>query len=175
MKIKVFLFLLAALALCTFEAQAQKGAKIDGKNLKELAGNWSGELIYLDYGDDKSKITLKVKTQNIWTKTNLKRDVVFTEPNGKEIKSSSAMTIGDDKRTLIEDKDSWRVVKNIFDGDKKQRTIVLETNGSDNNKKALIRKTMVIGRGEYTITKEVRYEGTNDFFVRNEFRFTRAD
>lgn len=175
MKIKPILFLLALVTLFGIEAAAQNSVKIEDKNLKELAGNWRGELTYLDYRDDKSKVTLKVRTLNNWAKPNLTRDVVFTEPNGKEIKSNSVLKIGDDKRSLIEDKDSWRVVKNDYDRDKKQRTIVLETDGDDNNKKAVLRKTLIIGQKQYTITKEVRYEGGSEFFFRNEFRFMRAE
>jgi hypothetical protein len=175
MKFKTVLFMALLTAFVIVRAEAQTATKIEGKNLKVLAGSWKGELTYLDYKDDKSKVVLKVRTTNVWANPNLTRNIVFTEPNGKEIKSDSVLKIGDDKRSLLEDKDTWRVVKNVFDRDKQQRIVVLETNGEDNNKKAILRKTLVIGKNQYTITKEVSYESGSEFFFRNEFRFTRAE
>ena len=175
MKTKTILFLLLCVTVYAFEANGQTVVKIEESHLKELTGNWSGELTYLDYKDDKSKISLKVRTTNSWSKPALTRRTIFTEPNGKEIKSDSVLKIGDDRRSLDEDKDNWRVVKNDYDRDKKQRIIILETDGEDNNKKANLRKTIAIGKNQYSITKEVRYEGTSDYIFRNEFRFSRSE
>src|SRR6187399_952497 len=115
MNSKKILMLPLLLIFFVFHLQAQNTAKIEGKQLKDLAGNWNGELTYLDYRDDKSKVTLKVRTTNVWANSKLTRNVVFTEPNGKEIKNDSVLTIADDSRSLLEDKDKWRVVKNIYD------------------------------------------------------------
>lgn len=170
------LFSSILLCLClNFAAFAQTAkAKLNADQLQTLSGSWEGTLTYLDYQNDKSKVTLKVKSVNQWLAPNLSRDVIFTEPNGKEIKSAAVTTVANDGKNITEDKLTWAVIKNAFDKKKKERTVVYEARGEDNDKPADLRKTLVIRQDEYTVTKTVRYQNTAEYFVRNEFRFLKV-
>ena len=51
--------------------------------------------------------------------------------------------------------------------------IVTMNNGMDNDKQAVIRHTYLINKKSFSIKKEVKYEGTQEFFERNEYSLTR--
>jgi len=55
----------------------------------------------------------------------------------------------------------------------KKRAIICETKWKDNDRNADLRETMIIGTNEFSVTKEVRYENTTDYFVRNKHSYRR--
>ena len=48
--------------------------------------------------------------------------------------------------------------------------IIADREGSDNNKEADIRETFIVGPGVFNITKEVKYEGKEKYFTRNQLQ-----
>ncbi len=161
--------LLIGLLLSSFSAQV----KVKNKELKNLAGNWDGELEYLDYQNDKSKTRLKLRSINTFKDGKVSQEIVYIEPNGKEVESAGAFALSPDGLQIVEKKMKWTITKNFFDKRAKTRTIVYETKWTDNDRNADLRETMIIGESEFSVTKEVRYENTADFFVRNTHRYKR--
>ncbi|MEP6705268.1 MAG: hypothetical protein ABJB34_10735, partial [Acidobacteriota bacterium] len=51
--------------------------------------------------------------------------------------------------------------------------IVTTNNGTDNDKPAVFRHTYLLSKQSFSIKKEVKYEGTNEFFERNEYSWIR--
>lgn len=147
--------------------------RVKNKELKNLAGNFVGELEYLDYKNDTSKTVLKLRSINTITGSKVSQAIIYIEPNGKEVKSASAFTISADGTKLSEEKMTWTIIGNRFDKKSKTRTIVYEIKWTDNERPADLRETLVIGENEFTVTKEVRYENTENFFVRNTHRYRR--
>lgn len=162
-------FLAIGLLLSSVSAQV----KVKNKELKNLAGNWQGELEYLDYKNDESKTRLKLSSLNTIKDGKFSQEIVYVEPNGKTVKSGGSFALSPDGRQIVEEKIKWTITKNSFDKQGKTRTIVYETKWKDNDRNADLRETMIIGKDEFSVTKEVRYENTADFFVRNTHRYTR--
>lgn len=146
---------------------------VKNKELKNLAGNWEGELEYLDYQNDKSKTRLKLRSVNTVKDGKVSQAIVYIEPNGKEVKSGGAFALSPDGREIVEEKIKWTITKNSFDKKAKTRAIVYETKWKDNDRAAELRETMIVGENEFSVTKEVRYENTADYFVRNTHRYKR--
>jgi len=67
----------------------------------------------------------------------------------------------------------WAITKNSFDKNVKTRTTVYEAKWKDDDRNADLRETMITGENKFSVTKEVRYENTNDFFVRNTHSYKR--
>ena len=55
----------------------------------------------------------------------------------------------------------------------KELRFVTEKSGLDNNKKALFRYTYMISGTNFSIKKEVRYEGAQEFIERNQYVWKR--
>ena len=167
------LFAAALLSIGLLFSDVSAQVKVKNKELKSLAGNWEGELEYLDYQNDKSKTRLKLRSVNTFKDGKVSQAIVYLEPNGKEVKSSGSFALSPDGRAIIEEKMTWTITKNSFDKQGKTRTIVYETKWKDNDRNADLRETMIVKADEFSVTKEVRYENTPDFFVRNTHRYTR--
>ena len=163
-KTLILLFLLFGVSSLAFAK-----AKIKTKDLLILTGaQWSGNLIYLDYGTNK-QVSIPSNLIVTQSKEN-KFSWIFEYKYPDEPKADS-------KDTIIIGKDG-----SLLDGEKViERTelnnqtlkIVTEKNGTDNDKKSIFRFTYLIGKTEFSIKKEVRYEDSNDFFVRNEYKWKR--
>lgn len=162
-----FLILLS----CSFVTAAQ--VKVNAKELNDLAGNWEGNLEYLDYQDEKSKITLKLRAIVGVVNGKVSQQTVYIEPNGKEVKGGGSYALSTDGTRILEEKMMWTITKNTFDKRSKIRTIVYQTKWKDNDRNADLRETLLIGANEFSVTKEVRYENTSKFFVRNSHTYQR--
>ncbi|QBA63999.1 hypothetical protein [Muriicola soli] len=51
--------------------------------------------------------------------------------------------------------------------------IITEYYGKDNNKKALIRNVYILGPTRFITRKEVKFDETGDWLMRNEYNFVR--
>lgn len=169
----MILFATALLSIGLLLSSVSGQIIVKNKELKNLAGNWEGELEYLDYQNDKSRTRLKLRSFNTVKDGKVSQAIVYIEPNGKEVKSSGAFALSPNGREIVEEKIKWTITKNSFDKKAKTRAIVYETNWKDNDRTADLRETMIIGENEFSVTKEVRYENTADFFVRNTHRYKR--
>lgn len=162
---------LLSVGLLFFAADAQ--VKVNNQELKRLAGDWTGELEYLDYQNDQSKVRLKMRATNTVADGKVSQAIIYVEPNGKEVKSDGWFSLSPDGANIVEEKMRWTITKNLFDKQAKTRTIVYETKGRDNDRNADLRETLIVGKNEFSITKEVRYENTDEYFVRNTHRYIR--
>ena len=54
-----------------------------------------------------------------------------------------------------------------------QIEIITEYSGKDNKKKALIRNKYILGSKKFVIRKEVKFENSNEWIMRNEYSFGR--
>jgi len=167
------LFAAALLSIGLLLSSASAQVKVKNKELKKLAGNWNGELEYLDYQNDKSKTRLKLRSANTVKDGRVSQEIIYIEPNGKEVKSGGWFALSPDGTQIVEEKMKWTITSNSFDKKSKTRRIVYETQWKDNDRDADLRVTMIIGENEFSVTKEVRYENTADFFVRNTHRYTK--
>ncbi|MBL7815152.1 MAG: hypothetical protein JNL70_09080 [Saprospiraceae bacterium] len=130
-----------------------------------LQGNWKGVLEYTDYQDDKTKVELTTfasfaivdKKMNVYT--------TYIEPNGDAVYNTSEIFV-----TKKGDKVSfYKSLMTLIE--RGENRMVLTCNGEDNNQKSLIRETIEWSNKILIITKEVKYDGTETFLRRHQYRF----
>ncbi len=166
MKFALLTVLLILGFVCSAVAQ---GASVSAGDLKTLEGReWSGTLTYLDYSSNKKtsiksnlKVTAAAEDKMAWRFEYIYPD----EPkaNGKSDVKLSTDGLTFNEQTVIE-----RI--KLADGTTK---IVTTKDGPDNGKKALFRHTYLVSAKSFSIMKEVRTEGSADFFERNTYTWTR--
>jgi len=161
-------FILSSLLLLssTIAFTQKKGATM--RDLDGLPGSWAGTLTYTDYSDDKKQVTLPTKLEIVGRNDSLIFNYSYTEPNGKVVTDKGDMRIYDDGKQLLYDGNEFDIVAVRRVGDR--LTIIGDREGKDNDKDAAIRETFVIGPGVFNITKEVKYETAEKFFVRNKLQ-----
>jgi len=138
---------------------------VDPEDIEIILGDWTGSLTYIDYSSnepytmpadvtvkqDKNKLTLNFKYPN--------------EPNANSKGQISISKKGDkiNKEIVV----SKRELSN------EQLEIITEYDGKDNEKKALIRNKYIIGSKKFVVRKEVKFENSNEWIMRNEYSFER--
>ncbi len=152
-----------------FGLAGMESAKIKATDLQRLMGaQWKGALTYLDYQNNK-----KVSIPSNLTVTRSSRDKLswifeFQYPKEPQANNRETITLAKDGKTLSGE----TVIERTLLADKTLR-IVTEKSGPDNDKKALFRFTYLLSDTKFSIKKEVRYEGTTEYFERNEYVWTR--
>lgn len=143
--------------------------KVRTKDFQQLTGaQWKGTLTYLDYRANKkvsipSNLTVTGSNEN-------KLSWVFDYQYPDEPKANSRDTVTMSKDGKIIDGET--VVERVKLAEDTVR-LVTEKSGKDNDKTATFRFTYLISRKRFSIKKEVRYEGANEFFERNEYSWER--
>lgn len=162
------LFILVLTFVFAFSVSAQN-AKMSVNDLKTIEGKqWVGNLTYVNYGSGKK---VSIPSNLTVTRSNADRNIwVFDyqypdEPkaNGKsDIKLSSDGKMFNDGSVIEKQKLPGGVLK-----------FVTTKDGMDDNKPSLLRYTYLVSKRAFSIKKEVRTEGSAEFFERNTYRWTR--
>lgn len=145
---------------------------VSNSDFKEMIADWTGNLSYLNYQDDKSIFTIPCILKTTFKNGKLKTKITYDEldKKGKKMTSKSSFHISKDGQHLMVGKDKWKIISS-----KKSDTqiqIITQTTGDDNNRPSEFRMTLTITKGEsIQWKKEVKYQGTENFFNRNNFSF----
>ena len=157
------------IALVFLVSASAQTAKISPDDLKGLEGSqWIGTLTYLDYSSNKktaikSNVTISRVAADKFTWT-----FEYQYPDEPKANSQDSVILSPDGKTL----DGETVIERskLPDGTLK---FVTTKNGEDNGKKALYRFTYLASKNNFSVKKEARLEGTTEYFVRNEYAWTR--
>lgn len=138
---------------------------VSAADFESLAGtDWAGELSYLNYREP-TRSTIPVRLELA-----IEGDVVMyglAYPGEAEANNRGDFVIGDDGRSL----DGATLVSRERDGDR--LVLVTEKDGEDADRPARLRFTYSLSPNAFSWRKDVRFEGEEDFFNRNEFALTR--
>ncbi|MEO8211049.1 MAG: hypothetical protein ABI840_10850 [bacterium] len=137
--------------------------------LKIFTGKiWKGNLTYKDYSKD-TEVTIPSELLVVQSDTN-PADCYFSMmyPDEPQMNSTTLIKLSDEGKKF--DGEIIIEKKYLKDG---SLYFVTESKGADNDKKADIRHLYTINASEFIIKKEVRYEGQEDFFLRNKYEFQR--
>ncbi len=146
-----------------------KTPKIKSSDFKLLtAGQWKGKLTYQDYRSNKKVSILSNLTVTESNENKLSWIFEYEYPDEPKANKKSIVKISKDGKTFDEE----TVVERINLPNKTLR-IVTTNNGTDNDKPAVFRHTYLLSKQSFSIKKEVKYEGTNEFFERNEYSWIR--
>ena len=141
--------------------------KITSEDLKIVIGSWEGSITYLDYQTNKPftmaahLIVKQGKSENILLLNNI-------YPNEPKANSSDKIKIA--KNGMLLNKNVVTSREDLENGHIKIQT---EHEAKDDNKKALMRYTYIIGNDFFLIRKEVQFEEAGDWIKRSEFNYHR--
>lgn len=139
--------------------------KITPEDLKMAIGSWEGSITYLDYQTGKPfTMTANVIVEQGRDKNSLVlKNIYPNEPkanNSERIKASkNGMFLNKSVVTSREEQENGRI------------QIQTEDEGKDNNKRALIRYTYILGTDVFLIRKEVQFEPSGEWIKRSEFNY----
>ncbi|MCL9807225.1 hypothetical protein NAT51_16965 [Flavobacterium amniphilum] len=135
------------------------------KDLKNLIGKWEGTLTYLDYQTNKP-YTMPANIEVSFINSNhfLYKNIYPKEPKANSIDTLkialNGQELNNDRITSIK-----RTKNNII--------IVTEVDGNDGNdqKKALLRTTYSLDKSKFSISKDVKFDGTSTWIKRHDYSF----
>ena len=155
---KIFIFLSLMTVLGHANAQS-----FNLKDLSASVGQWEGKLTYLDYTTGKPYTMLA--NINIALTDDKKGYVMDYEYPKEPHANTKDTTYLVDKRF---GKDKIVEFKKDADGGFKMMTEIEGEDGND-HKKAILRHICLLKANAYSITKEVKFEGTDQWIKRNEY------
>lgn len=161
------LFSFLAIVTISFQISAQT---ITAEHIEKVAGSWSGTLTYTDDTDDVSKYRLSATMEASWNGKKLVYNIVYTDPMGEIINIKQTVKLSENEHELIMN-GTWSIVD--FKSKGENWSVGLEKAGRDNNKPSIIQQDIDFKPNEITIIKHVKYDGTEEFFQRNKYEFTR--
>jgi hypothetical protein len=144
-------------------------AKITSEDLNVVIGNWEGSITYLDYQTNKpftmpaNLIVTQGKSENILFLKNI-------YPNEPKANRSDKIKIS--KNGMLLNKNAVISRKELENGHIQIKT---EHEAKDENKKALLRYTYIMGDNFFLIRKEVQFEDAGDWLKRSEFSYHRKN
>ena len=129
-------------------------------------GKWIGELTYLDYRSNKktaikSNLSVTKTSDNAWS-------FAYEYPDEPKANSTGEVTLSADGGTF----NGQKVVSKHKLGNGGLE-IVTEKVGEDNNKRAVFRYTYALADNSFSIRKDVRIDGTAEWFERNTYNWSR--
>ncbi|MCO4822426.1 MAG: hypothetical protein KC469_10180 [Flavobacteriaceae bacterium] len=136
-------------------------------NLKTLLGEWVGTITYTDYSTNKP-FTMPANLIVKPGKNNHQLILNISYPNEPNANSEDKIKISKDGTQL--NKIDIKSKQNLPNG---QIQITTQYSGKDNRKKALIKNIYIIGNSEFIIRKEVKFENSDDWLMRNEYKYSR--
>jgi hypothetical protein len=142
-------------------------AKITPEDLKVVIGNWEGNITYLYYQSNKP-FTMPANLNVKQGKNKYKLVLRNIYPNEPKANNSDKIRIT--KNGLLLNKNKVTSRKELENGHLQIQT---EHEAKDDNKKALLRYTYIIGSNFFLIRKEVQFEEAGDWIKRSEFNYHR--
>ncbi len=156
----ISLIIIALLAFTTHAAGQSGSPIVTESDFKMLEGSYKGTLTYLDYSSsERNAIEATIKIEKKRGHTVLMYDYPKEPGNGGR------------ERLKISKRGTMLNGEVILSIEKMNEELMLVTSGSgfDNNQKAFIRHTYFFSNKKVQITKVVKYESADEYFVRNIF------
>lgn len=168
MKTFISIFLMLSSALIS----AQDNRQIINDQFTRLKGAWQGFMEYTDMYDNKTRYSMPAECQTEFNGKKWEYAVQYDEGGGEKSGGKGDCTVNDDGTKMNYDGVVWEVSSVVLQGD--SATIILETTGKENRKKARLRRTIFITGESFSIAEEVNFiEEGSAFILRNRHVFRR--
>jgi hypothetical protein len=146
-----------------------KSPKVKPGDFKPLSGEqWKGKLTYQDYRSNKKVSILSNLTVAKSKDDELSWVFEYEYPDEPKANEKSIVKISKDGKSI----DNETVIERTKLPNETLK-IVTTRNGTDNDKPAVFRYTYLINKKSFSIKKEVKYEEAQEFFERNEYKWSR--
>ena len=134
-------------------------------DLAWLAGQWSGTLTYLDYKDNKTRVTLKTTMECRKTPEGLRYRFDYVEPNGKAVAGDeTSVTLDSARQRITVGRDEWTVVGTPGAG-----RLTIELDGTDAGRAVRFSRTYTLSGDELRIETSARPTDGGTSLVRNTY------
>ena len=138
-------------------------------HLEVFEGKWKGSLTYLNYGDDKTLVTLPLEAEATFGEKGVSFVYLFTEPSGGIERRTDRLYF---KGERLHFSGRWDIVSSKAQ-DLENWTMELKKSGKDNNKDSDFKETIEVTPAKIIVTKMVKYHDGGDYFMRNQYVFER--
>ena len=147
-------------------SHAQDGPVVRSADFAPVVGDdWVGSLTYLDYSSgERTSIPVKAQVKIVDDATILYR---IQYPGEEQYNAQAPLRIKKKGREF----DGQRVTHRL--SNKRRLKIITQGTGTDDNKPADIQIVYEIRPDTFSIKKNVRFDGVDEFFNRNVYRFER--
>lgn len=135
-----------------------------------LLGSWNGSLEYLNFGDDKTLVTLPTRAVYSQEKDKISYAFIYTEPNGTEVNGQGTIAIESGDRVQYNG-GSHTIVSKSVDAEQDVVEIKITQQGMDNNREAQIDHVFQRKGDVVSITRYILREGATAPFVRHTYTF----
>ncbi len=153
----------------SFSSLAQiEGGSLTYKDLKDLAGNWGGTMVYTA---ETSQLTFQSKLEIVDMKDSLMFSFINTGADGKQVTEKYAMYIFENGNKLRFDSNEFEIVAIRRRG--VRLTIIIEREGVDKYRSAEFQDTIIIGPVNLNIERKIRYTDAVDYFIRSRTSLTK--
>ena len=150
-------------------SEYSQSPRLTAGDLRPLEGKqWIGELTYLDYQSKKPTSIKSNVTVSRRSSDKLKWTFTMQYPLEPKADRVDEVVLSEDGRTF----DGETVTESTRSPDGTLR-IVTTMAGKDDHRDATIRHTYLVGPKAFSIKKEVKFDGSDTYFVRNTYRWTR--
>ena len=138
-------------------------------DLSNSVGSWEGKLTYLDYTSGKP-YTMLANIQISLTADNKGYIMSYEYPKEPQANAKDTTYVND----KLFGKDKIVEFKKAADG---AFTLVTEIAGEDGNdhKKAILRHTYTLKSNNYSVVKDVKFDGTDVWIKRNEYQLVKNE
>lgn len=162
--------LLAAILAISISSLCAQEALVTKSDIAKLIGNWEGSLMYLDYSSNQPyTMPCNAIINSVKNKNQVK--VSYEYPNEPKANRTFKLKISKDGTEIGKEKITNKTLdeegNSVFE-------IVKSGKDGNDNKQALIRQTYVISDQVFIVRKEVKFDGTTEWVLRNEYKFTKA-
>lgn len=137
-------------------------------DLKNINGEWVGYLMYKDYSNNKEVV---IPAQLLVTHSDTSQYTwlfAISYPDEPHMNNSSSISMSIDGNKFDNE---FLISKNYLTDSSLH--FITESTGEDNEKKATLRHIYTFSNIEIVIRKEVKYDGENEYFFRNEYKVKR--
>ena len=141
--------------------------QITPEDLKSIVGTWDGSITYVDYQTNKpftmaaNLVVEQGRNENTLVLNNF-------YPNEPKANNSEKIKVSNNGTML-----NRHLVTRREELENGHIQIQTEHNGKDDNKKAQIRHTYIIGKKVFLIRKEVQFSPGEEWIKRSEFSYNR--
>lgn len=135
-----------------------------------LVGTWEGELTYLDYGDDTTRVTLATRVAFRRDGDVLRFTYRYLEPDGREVSDEGTVAVDADGRVTF-GPETYALVASEDGGEVWTRRLVRR--GTDNDRPVEVMRVVSREDDRLTLTKEIRPEDA-PAFERNRYTLRRV-
>jgi len=146
-----------------------------------LEGEWAGYVEYVGGQDDEAEVRLATTLRCTRVSAadsadgSLSLRYVYTEPAGRKLVAEGELRVdGESGRVTIDvvggGSETWNVMERIVESSVGRSGVVLVRLGTDDDRSADIKLTLMREGDTLTIRKEVRYEVAQGWRLRSEYR-----